>query len=145
MFLILTLIILVAAFNVDLLADHDGEGQDARTSRCCAPSAPARGAIMRIFLMCGAFVGVTGTLVGTLLGVLFCLNIETIQHWLESGHRHQRVQPRSLLPQRICRRVLQWQEVGQVVAMALVLSLLATLYPSWRAARTDPVEALRHE
>jgi lipoprotein-releasing system permease protein len=99
---------------------------------------------MRVFLMCGASVGVTGTAIGTLLGVLFCLNIEAIQHAVEAITGTQVFNPEvyflSHLPAK-----LQWPEVIQIVVMALALSLLATLYPSWRAARTDPVEALRHE
>jgi lipoprotein-releasing system permease protein len=102
------------------------------------------GAVMRIFLMCGASVGISGTVVGALLGVVFCLNIEHIRHALESLTGTNLFNPEvyflSQLP-----AVLDWREVTQVVAMALVLSLLATLYPSWRAARTDPVEALRSE
>jgi lipoprotein-releasing system permease protein len=99
---------------------------------------------MRIFLMCGASVGIAGTVVGAALGIVFCLNIETIRHWLEHLTGTNLFNPEiyflSQLP-----AVLQWREVAQVVGMALALSLLATLYPSWRAARTDPVEALRHE
>jgi len=103
-----------------------------------------RWAIMRIFLMCGASVGVTGTLTGVVLGTLFCLNIQRIQGWVEalSGARvfNPEVYYLTHLPAR-----LDPAEVIQVMVMALALSLLATLYPSWRAARTDPVEALRHE
>jgi lipoprotein-releasing system permease protein len=103
-----------------------------------------RGAIMRIFLMAGASIGVVGTAVGTLLGVVFCLNIERIQHWVEAVTQTQVFNPEvyylSHLPAR-----LNWSQVGEIIAMALALSFLATLYPSWRAARTDPVEALRHE
>ena len=143
MFLILTLIILVAAFNIVsslimMVKDKTGDIAVLRTIGA------GSGAIMRIFLMCGAFVGVAGTLFGTLLGVLFCVNIETIRHWLESLTGTNLFNPEVYFLSRLP-AVLRWQEVGQVVGMALFLSLLATLYPSWRAARTDPVEALRHE
>ncbi len=143
MFLILTLIILVAAFNVisSLIMMVKDKTRDIAVLRTIGAG---RGAVMRIFLMCGASVGVTGTFVGVVLGVLFCLNIERIQGWVEAitGARvfNPEVYYLTHLPAR-----LNPAEVMQVVVMALTLSLLATLYPSWRAARTDPVEALRHE
>jgi lipoprotein-releasing system permease protein len=143
MFLILTLIIIVAAFNIisTLIMMVKDKTRDIAVLRTIGAS---RGAILRIFLMCGAFVGVSGTLVGTLLGVLFCANIERIRHVVEAVTGTNVFNPEvyflSHLPAR-----LEWAEVLQVVLMALGLSLLATLYPSWRAARTDPVEALRHE
>ena len=97
MFLILTLIILVAAFNVvsSLIMMVKDKTRDIAVLRTLGAG---RGAVMRIFLMCGACVGVTGTLVGTLIGVLFCRNIETIRHVLEGADRHQPVQSRSLFP-----------------------------------------------
>ena len=143
MFLILTLIILVAAFNVvsSLIMMVKDKTRDIAVLRTIGAG---RGAVMRIFLMAGASVGVTGTLLGVLLGVLFCLNIETIQGWVESLTGSKVFSPEvyylTHLPSK-----LNPHEVLQVMAMALGLSLLATLYPSWRAARTDPVEALRHE
>ena len=143
MFLILTLIILVAAFNVvsSLIMMVKDKTRDIAVLRTIGAG---RGAVMRIFLMCGASVGVTGTLVGVVLGVLFCLNIERIQGWVEAATGASVFNPEvyylTHLPAQLNPR-----EVVQVMAMALALSLLATLYPSWRAARTDPVEALRHE
>jgi lipoprotein-releasing system permease protein len=143
MFLILTLIILVAAFNVisSMIMLVKDKTRDIAVLRTLGAG---RFAVMRIFLMCGASVGITGTAIGTLLGVLFCLNIEGIQHFVEAVTGTQVFNPEvyflSHLPAK-----LQWPEVIQIVVMALALSLLATLYPSWRAARTDPVEALRHE
>jgi lipoprotein-releasing system permease protein len=101
-------------------------------------------AVMRIFLMCGAFVGVSGTLIGTIIGVVFCRNIVAVQHFVEqlTGGRvfDTSVFMLTELPDKV-----DWADVTRVVALGLILSLLATLYPSWRAARTDPVEALRHE
>ena len=143
MFLILTLIILVAAFNVisSLIMMVKDKTRDIAVLRTIGAG---RGAILRIFLMCGASVGVTGTVVGVVIGVLFCLNIQSIQGWVEAvtGARvfNPEVYYLTHLPAR-----LNPAEVMQVVVMALTLSLLATIYPSWRAARTDPVEALRHE
>jgi lipoprotein-releasing system permease protein len=143
MFLILTLIILVAAFNVisSLIMMVKDKTRDIAVLRTLGAG---RGAVMRIFLMCGASVGITGTVVGLVLGVLFCLNIERIQHWVEAITGTSVFNPEVYYLTHLPAR-LDWHEVAQVVVMALVLSLLATLYPSWRAARTDPVEALRHE
>jgi lipoprotein-releasing system permease protein len=143
MFLILTLIIVVAAFNVisSLIMMVKDKTRDIAVLRTLGAG---RGAVMRIFLMCGASVGVTGTLVGLVLGVLFCWNIETIQHWVETFTGTSVFNPEVYYLTHLPAR-LDWHEVAQVVTMALALSLLATLYPSWRAARTDPVEALRHE
>jgi lipoprotein-releasing system permease protein len=143
MFLILTLIILVAAFNIvsSLIMMVKDKTRDIAVLRTLGA---VQGAVMRVFLMCGASVGVAGTLAGTLLGVVFCLNIESIRHALESLTGTNLFNPEVYFLSRLP-AVLQWSEVAQVVGMALVLSLLATLYPSWRAARTDPVEALRNE
>jgi len=143
MFVILTLIILVAAFNVvsSLIMMVKDKTRDIAVLRTIGAG---RGAVMRIFLMCGASVGVLGTVAGVILGVLFCLNIVTIQHWVEAITGTNVFNPEvyylTHLPSR-----LDWHEVVQIVVMALALSLVATLYPSWRAARTDPVEALRNE
>jgi len=143
MFLILTLIILVAAFNVIsslimMVKDKTGDIAVLRTLGA------SRGAILRIFLMCGASVGVTGTGVGVVLGVLFCINIQTIQAWVEAVTGTKVFNPEVYYLAHVPAR-LDPAEVIQVAVMALALSLLATLYPSWRAAQTDPVEALRHE
>jgi lipoprotein-releasing system permease protein len=143
MFLILTLIIVVAAFNVIsslimMVKDKTGDIAVLRTMGA------GRGAIMRIFLMCGASVGITGTLVGTILGVVFCLNIERIRVALQAITGTTLFDPTVYYLEHLPAK-LDPGNVIQVIVMALVLSLLATLYPSWRAARTDPVEALRHE
>lgn len=143
MFLILTLIIVVAAFNIisSLIMMVKDKTRDIAVLRTLGAG---QGAIMRIFLLCGASVGIAGTLLGTGIGIVFCLNIERIRHALESLTGTNLFNPEVYFLSRLP-AVLQWQEVAQVVGMALVLSLLATLYPSWKAARTDPVEALRHE
>jgi lipoprotein-releasing system permease protein len=142
MFLILTLIILVAAFNVvsSLIMMVKDKTRDIAVLRTMGAS---RGAVLRIFLMVGASVGVTGTAVGTLLGVLFCLNVEKIQGWVEAITGRTVFDPTVYYLAHLPAR-LDWHEVAQIITMSLVLSLLATLYPSWRAARTDPVEALRN-
>ena len=143
MFIVLGMIILVAAFNVisSLIMLVKDKRADIAVLRTIGASS---GAILRIFLMCGAFVGVTGTLIGTLIGVLFCRNIVAIQHAIEdmTGGRvfDSSVFMLTTLPDKV-----DWPDVIRVVLLGLALSLLATIYPSWRAARTDPVEALRHE
>ncbi|HET6198609.1 MAG TPA: FtsX-like permease family protein, partial [Acetobacteraceae bacterium] len=143
MFLILTLIILVAAFNVisSLIMMVKDKTRDIAVLRTIGADS---GAVLRIFLMCGAFVGVTGTLIGTVIGVVFCRNIVAVQHAVEdiTGGR---VFDSSVFMLTALPNTVDWSDVVRVVALGLVLSLLATLYPSWRAARTDPVEALRHE
>jgi lipoprotein-releasing system permease protein len=143
MFLILTLIIIVAAFNVisSLIMMVKDKTRDIAVLRTIGAG---RWAVMRIFLMCGASVGLLGTLAGTLLGVAFCLNIERIRDWVQAISGTNVFNPEVYYLTHLPAR-LEWPEVLQVVGMALALSLLATLYPSWRAARTDPVEALRHE
>ena len=142
MFLILTLIILVAAFNVisSLIMMVKDKTRDIAVLRTIGAG---RGSVLRIFLMVGASIGVTGTAIGTILGVLFCLNIERIQGWVEAITGRTVFDPTVYYLAHLPAR-LNWHEVAQIIVMALVLSLLATLYPSWRAARTDPVEALRN-
>ncbi len=143
MFIVLGMIVLVAAFNVvsSLIMLVKDKRADIAVLRTLGASS---GAVMRIFLMCGAFVGVTGTLIGTLIGIVFCWNIVSVQHFVEriTGGRvfDASVFLLSELP-----NTIDWADVTRVVVLGLALSLLATLYPSWRAARTDPVEALRHE
>ena len=143
MFLILTLIIVVAAFNVisSLIMMVKDKTRDIAVLRTLGAG---RGAILRIFLMCGASVGVTGTVLGTLIGVVFCWNIERIRLTLQSATGTTLFDPTVYYLEHLPAK-LDAVTVAQVVAMALGLSLLATLYPSWRAAKTDPVEALRHE
>lgn len=143
MFLILTLIILVAALNIisGLIMLVKDKGRDIAILRTMGASP---GTIMRVFFIAGASIGVTGTLGGTALGILFCENIETVQHFVENVTGRTVFNPEiyflSNLPAEIDVR-----ETIAVVVMALVLSFSATLYPSWRAARLDPVEALRYE
>ena len=143
MFLILTLIILVAAFNVisSLIMMVKDKTRDIAVLRTIGAGS---GSVLRIFLMCGAFVGVAGTTVGALLGIVFCVNIERIRHVLEGLTGTNLFNPEVYFLSRLPAK-LDWSEVSQVILMALVISLLATIYPCWRAARTDPVEALRHE
>jgi len=143
MFLILTLIILVAAFNIisSLIMLVKDKSRDIAILRTMGA---ARGSVMRIFLMAGASVGVIGTFAGFLLGVAFCANIETIRQWLQAMMGWQLFPAEIYFLSRMPAK-MDTVEVVYVVLMALGLSFLATIYPSWRAARLDPVEALRYE
>ncbi|HZT25139.1 MAG TPA: lipoprotein-releasing ABC transporter permease subunit [Pseudolabrys sp.] len=143
MFLILTLIVLVAALNIvsGLIMLVKDKGQDIAILRTMGAT---QGAIMRVFLITGASIGVVGTVVGFLLGVVISLNIESLRQFLSWLTNTELFSPElyflSHLP-----ADMDTSETVAVVVMALTLSLLATLYPSWRAARLDPVEALRYE
>jgi len=143
MFLILTLIVLVAALNIvsGLIMLVKDKGSDIAILRTMGAT---QGAMMRVFLITGASIGVVGTLVGFLLGTIVCLNIEEIRHFLSWLTNTELFSPElyflSKLP-----ADMNLKETLAVLVMALGLSLLATLYPSWRAARLDPVEALRYE
>ncbi len=143
MFIVLGMIVLVAAFNVvsSLIMLVKDKRADIAVLRTLGASS---GAILRIFLMCGAFVGVSGTAIGTLLGIAFCRNIVAIQHAVEQISGGQ-VFDSSVFMLTALPSTIDWGDVIRVVALGLILSLLATLYPSWRAALTDPVEALRNE
>jgi lipoprotein-releasing system permease protein len=103
-----------------------------------------RGSIMRIFLLAGAAIGVVGTFAGFTLGIVFCANIESIRRFLSWLTNTELFSPELYFLSQLPAKV-EPQEVVTVVVMALVLSLSATVYPSWRAARLDPVEALRYE
>jgi lipoprotein-releasing system permease protein len=143
MFLILTLIVLVAALNIvsGLIMLVKDKSSDIAILRTMGAT---QGAMMRVFLITGASIGVVGTLVGFLLGTVVCLNIEEIRRFLSWLTNTELFSPElyflSKLP-----ADMNLKETLAVLMMALGLSLLATLYPSWRAARLDPVDALRYE
>ncbi len=143
MFLILTLIIVVAAFNMisGLIMLVKDKGRDIAVLRTMGAT---RGMIMRIFFMSGASIGFFGTLFGVLVGLVFCENIENIRRFLESLTGTDLFSAEIYFLSRLPAEV-DPVEVVAVVAMALFLSFAATIYPSWRAARLDPVEALRYE
>jgi lipoprotein-releasing system permease protein len=141
MFIVLGMIVLVAAFNVisSLIMLVKDKRNDIAVLRTMGAGS---GAILRIFLMCGAFVGISGTSIGTVIGLLFCRNIVAIQHIVERVSGGQ-VFDSSVFMLTALPSTIDWSGVARVVILGLSLSLLATLYPSWRAARTDPVEVLR--
>jgi lipoprotein-releasing system permease protein len=143
MFVIVTLIVIVAALNIisgQLMVVKE-KGRNIAIMRTMGAT---RGAILRVFLLSGTSIGVVGTIVGCALGISFALNIETVRHWLEQLTGRALFNPviyfLSKLP-----AVVDWTEVGFIAAIALILTILAALYPAWRAARLDPVEALRYE
>jgi len=143
MFLILTLIIIVAAFNIissQIMLVND----KARGVAIMRTMGAKRTTIMKIFFVTGSSVGVIGTIAGATLGISFALNIETIRQWIQGLSGTDLFQAEiyflSKLPARI-----ETAEVITVIVMALALSLLASIYPAWRAAKLDPVEVLRYE
>lgn len=143
MFLILTLIVLVAALNIvsGLIMLVKDKGADIAILRTMGAT---RGAIMRVFFITGASIGIVGTLAGFLLGVLVCANIESIRGFISYLTDTDLFSPELYYLSRLPAE-MDNTEVASVVIMALTLSVLATLYPSWRASRLDPVEALRYE
>jgi len=143
MFMILTLIVLVAALNIisGLIMLVKDKGSDIAILRTMGASA---GAIMRIFFMTGAAIGIVGTIAGVLLGVFVCINIESIRQFFSWVSGTVLFDPQlyflSQLPAE-----MDVSETVSVVIMALTLSFIATIFPAWRASRLDPVQALRYE
>ena len=143
MFIILSLIILVAAMNIisGMMMLVKDKGRDIAVLRTMGAT---KGAVMRVFLITGASIGIVGTLAGLILGVVFCWNIESIKNfvsWITGATVFDpNIYYLTKLPAEI-----DAHETAGIVLMALALSILATIYPSWRASKLDPVEALRYE
>ncbi|MBD9593931.1 lipoprotein-releasing ABC transporter permease subunit [Ensifer sp. ENS05] len=143
MFMILTLIVLVAALNIisGLIMLVKDKGSDIAILRTMGATS---GSVMRIFFMTGAAIGVAGTVAGVALGVVVCLNIESIRQFFSWISGTTLFSPElyflSQLP-----ADMNADETALVIVMALTLSFLATIFPAWRASRLDPVQALRYE
>jgi lipoprotein-releasing system permease protein len=143
MFIILTLIIAVAAFNLvsTLVMVVTDKHPDIAILRTLGAS-PA--SVMKIFVVQGAVIGVIGTLLGVAAGVALALNIDVVVPFIERALGFQflsrEVYYISELPSD-----LHWDDVGSVAMVSLALAFVATLYPSWRASRVNPAEALRYE
>jgi lipoprotein-releasing system permease protein len=141
--LILFLIIAVAAFNIvsTLVMAVTDKQSDIAILRTLGASP---GTIMGVFIIQGATIGIAGTLLGVIGGIALSLNLEQIVQWIEHTFGFDFLDPNiyyiSTLPSD-----LHWDDVGAVSLSAFVITLLATLYPAWRASRVQPAEALRYE
>lgn len=143
MFLILTLILIVAALNIvsGLIMLVKDKGRDIAVLRTMGAT---KGMVMRVFFISGAAIGVVGTFAGFALGTLFCLNIEGLRQFISRLIGTELFNPEIYFLTHMPAEI-NVGEVTSVVGMALFLSFAATLYPAWRAASLDPVEALRYE
>ena len=143
MFLILTLIILVAAFNIisSMIMLVKDKGKDIAILRTMGAT---QSNMLKIFTLTGSIIGLSGTVFGAIVGITFAMNIDTIKEFLEGLTGTElfadEIYFLSKLP-----AVINWQDVMVVIGMAFTLSILATIYPAWRASKLDPVEALRYE
>ncbi len=143
MFLILILIVAVAAFNlvsslVMVVTDKQADIAILRTMGATP------GMIMRIFMVQGSLVGVIGTLLGLLGGVTLALNVTRLVNWLQAV-LHKQIFQGSVYYLNYLPSQVKYSDVVQIIVVALLMSLLATIYPAWRAARVQPAEALRYE
>lgn len=143
MFFILSLIITVAALNIisGLMMLVKDKGRDIAILRTMGAT---KGAVMRVFLLTGASIGIIGSLAGLALGVLFCVYIEEIRQFVSWVTGKPIFDPNIYFLTRMPAEINPG-ETAAIVIMAMTLSILATLYPSWRGSRLDPVEALRYE
>jgi lipoprotein-releasing system permease protein len=143
MFFILTLIIIVAAFNIIsslIMLVNDKKKNIA----CLRTMGMAKTSVMRIFLICGSLIGVAGTLLGLIIGVLFSMNINNIKKFLESVTNTNLFNPAIYFLSQLPAKIFV-SDVVIITGMALVLSFLATIYPAYKASKSNPAEILRYE
>jgi lipoprotein-releasing system permease protein len=143
MFIILSLVIAVAAFNlvsslVMLVNDKQADIAILRTLGISPRS------VTGVFMVQGVIIGVVGIVLGVVGGVLLAINIPAIAKWIERTFGIQLLSPDVYYISEVPSD-MHWSDVGWIVAIAFVFCLVATLYPAWRAARTQPAEALRYE
>jgi lipoprotein-releasing system permease protein len=143
MVIIVGLIMLVAALNIisGMMMLVKQKGKAIAILRTMGAT---KGAIMRVFLMTGASIGIAGTFTGLAVGLLLSGNIENVRYYIQKATGRVVFDPTVYLVSKLVARIDPW-ETAAIVAAALALSVLATLYPSWRASRLDPVQALRYE
>ena len=143
MFIILTLIILVATFNIIssltmLVNDKNKQIALLRTIGFTKKS------ITKIFLICGSLIGITGTIIGTTVGILIAKNIQNIKNWLESVFKTELFSPTVYFLMDLPSKIII-SDIIYIVLLSLTLSFLSTLYPSYKASKTNPAEILRYE
>jgi lipoprotein-releasing system permease protein len=143
MFIILTLIITVAAFNIisSMIMFVNSKSVDIAVLRAMGAS---KNSIMRIFFLTGISIGGAGTLIGSVVGVLFCYNIESIRQFLEKLTNYELFSAEIYFLTKMPALVDPF-EVLQIVLLSFSLSFLASLYPAWKATRILPAEVLRYE
>jgi len=143
MFIILTLIILVATFNIisSLTMLVNDKNKQIALLRAIGFT---KKSITRIFLICGMLIGITGTFVGTAIGILFSKNIKNIKNWLENTFNLDLFSPTVYFLTDLPSKIV-FSDVLYIILLSLFLSFLSTIYPSYKASKTNPAEVLRYE
>ncbi len=143
MFVILTLIILVATFNIisSMIMLVQTKNSDIALMRTMGAS---KNLILRIFMLTGSIIGILGTFIGSVLGIVLSLNIESIRYFVSILFGQELFSPQiyflSTLPSNI-----NFNEVFVVIGLSIILTLLASMFPAWKASKISPAEALRYE